>query len=485
VPWARAADLSAASGGLTTLDQTIVKGSKLADGTLGSYYRLTFGAGEPHLPRTDLHPASYAPIHCAMSFVHFTDSHLVDAQSPGRVEFLDRYSEQQCGTLPFDAAFRPHEALALQVQEAMIRAIRRIRVGPATGKPFKFVIATGDNTDNEQFKDQTFGNHDGLMQGNAPRNAALAAVATGPLKFDGPPPGLNLCDPFTGLGTTYLPTHLVTADADRRNIRRNEYIEQLFHTTGTPVGHGFTEANRTSPEEIVYYVQDQAVFRFISLDTVNPGGYSDGSIGQKQFDWLTARLIEVHSRYYDASGNEVTTGPPRHPQPEQPAAGPEPGRPRVERPATVDERSGRGAGPPLPERHRVGRRSHPRQRHHADAGPERADRGVLGHRDGGAHRLDLAELDRGDRASNGRRAVDHLLDGRSRLASGPGRAGGPRQAGLDQPRALRQRPAVRVRLQGSGAAVRPQRGAVPPSAGLGERARCAVGLTGSRRPGPR
>jgi len=193
VPWARAADLSAASGGLTTLDQTIVKGSKLADGTLGSYYRLTFGAGEPHLPRTDLHPASYAPIHCAMSFVHFTDSHLVDAQSPGRVEFLDRYSEQQCGTLPFDAAFRPHEALALQVQEAMIRAIRRIRVGPATGKPFKFVIATGDNTDNEQFKDQTFGNHDGLMQGNAPRNAALAAVATGPLKFDGPPPGLNLC----------------------------------------------------------------------------------------------------------------------------------------------------------------------------------------------------------------------------------------------------------------------------------------------------
>ena len=107
VPWARAADLSAASGGLTTLDQTIVKGSKLADGTLGSYYRLTFGAGEPHLPRTDLHPASYAPIHCAMSFVHFTDSHLVDAQSPGRVEFLDRYSELQCGTLPFDAAFRP------------------------------------------------------------------------------------------------------------------------------------------------------------------------------------------------------------------------------------------------------------------------------------------------------------------------------------------------------------------------------------------
>src|SRR5438105_1677633 len=38
---------------------------------------------------------------------------------------------------------------------------------------------------------QTFGNHDGLMQGNAPRSDAFNAITVGPLKFDGPPPGIN------------------------------------------------------------------------------------------------------------------------------------------------------------------------------------------------------------------------------------------------------------------------------------------------------
>ena len=33
----------------------------------------------------------------------------------------------------------------------------------------------------------------------------------------------------------------------------------------------------------------------------------DGSIGDKQFKWLSARLIEASSRYLDAKGNWVTT----------------------------------------------------------------------------------------------------------------------------------------------------------------------------------
>src|SRR5207237_10597878 len=44
------------------------------------------------------------------------------------------------------------------------------------------------------------------------------------------------------------------------------------------------------------------------LDTVNPGGYADGSVGQAQFDWLTQRLIEVHGQYYDQNGLLVQTG---------------------------------------------------------------------------------------------------------------------------------------------------------------------------------
>ncbi|MGZ6515756.1 MAG: hypothetical protein ACXVD8_12670, partial [Actinomycetota bacterium] len=48
-------------------------------------------------------------------------------------------------------------------------------------------------------------------------------------------------------------------------------------------------------------------FRMIALDTLNPGGYEGGSIGQKQLDWLIARLTEVHSRYLDANGDWVST----------------------------------------------------------------------------------------------------------------------------------------------------------------------------------
>lgn len=154
---------------------------------------------------------------------------------------------------------------------------------------------------------QTFGNHDGLMQGNAPRNEAFNAVAVGPLKFDGPPPGIDPCNPFPGLGKDWLPTRPVTADPLRRIVRRREYIEEHFRTTGTPAGHGFTQWNLT--DGTAYYVRDEVpILRFIGLDTVNPGGYADGSIGASQFAWLEQRLVEVHSAYFDSSGGVVTTG---------------------------------------------------------------------------------------------------------------------------------------------------------------------------------
>lgn len=133
---------------------------------------------------------------------------------------------------------------------------------------------------------QTFGNHDGLMQGNAPRNESFNAVAVGPLKFDGPPPGIDPCNPFPGLGSRWLPTRPVSPDPNRRIVRRGEYVEQHFHTTGTPAGHGFSARNRT--DGTARYVRDDLLFvRFISLDTGNPAGYADGSIGAAS--WPGAR----------------------------------------------------------------------------------------------------------------------------------------------------------------------------------------------------
>src|SRR5436190_1830458 len=150
MPLARAAALEG-SRSLTTLGQTIVRGQVLGAGTEGSYYRLVYGAGEPFMVRTDLGPPSTSPVGSATSFVHYTDIHLIDAQSPARVEFLDRYADQQCSQFPLNAAQRPQETLTLQVLELMNRRIRKIGAGPATGARFRFAICTGDNIDNEQF----------------------------------------------------------------------------------------------------------------------------------------------------------------------------------------------------------------------------------------------------------------------------------------------------------------------------------------------
>src|SRR5947207_3481889 len=143
IPWASAKGPSPRPG-LTTLDRTIVKGVQAGQGSLGNYYRLAYGPGEPWTVREDLWPRSSATPNPLASFVHLTDIHLVDAQAPARVEFLDRFADQVCESAPLNAAFRPHETLTLQVLESMVRAVRAVGRGPATGRPFQFAMSTGD-----------------------------------------------------------------------------------------------------------------------------------------------------------------------------------------------------------------------------------------------------------------------------------------------------------------------------------------------------
>ncbi len=382
---------------LTTLNGRIVKGLLAQEGQLGSYYLLTMGPSEPHLLRTELSSAGARhakPMEAKRSlvhFAHFTDIHIVDAQSPARVEFLDRFNDvgQGCEGMPFNSAYRPQEQLTLHILEAMIRRMRAIEVSPLTGEPIQSVVCTGDNIDNEQFNElrwfidtmdggtvsvnsgadgvyegvqsaewadveywhpdgdvddkykqlygfpnydglleaalkpfeaqgvgvpwyQTFGNHDGLLQGNAPRNPVFEAIAVGGTKARTLPPGVNPCDAFATMQnnpTAFLaaPAAQVTSDPDRKIVTRAEYIEEMFNTTASPSnhGHGFTQENRDNGTAY-WSSDDHPGFRFIGLDTVNPGGYNDGSIGAAQLTWMEDRLREVSKVYLDSTGEEVT-----------------------------------------------------------------------------------------------------------------------------------------------------------------------------------
>jgi metallophosphoesterase (TIGR03767 family) len=82
---------------------------------------------------------------------------------------------------------------------------------------------------------------------------------------------------------------LVTPDSNRRIVSRQDWIKEHFTTIGSPVGHGFSTQNVAS--DTAYYTFDPVPgVHCVVLDTVNGSGGANGSIDQKQFDWLDGNL---------------------------------------------------------------------------------------------------------------------------------------------------------------------------------------------------
>ncbi len=135
----------------TTLDSTVVPGPAV---NAQGYRRLVSGPGEPHQVREDLGVRARAGRRARrtglLAFAHLTDVHVVDVQSPARVEYLDRYDDGPGSALPFGAAYRPQELLTAQVADRVVQAVEQVGRGPASGRRLDFAVCTGDNTDNGQ-----------------------------------------------------------------------------------------------------------------------------------------------------------------------------------------------------------------------------------------------------------------------------------------------------------------------------------------------
>ncbi|WP_141582969.1 TIGR03767 family metallophosphoesterase [Actinomadura sp. WMMA1423] len=382
----------------TTIDRTYLLGAAGA----GGYRKVTTGPGEPHLLRRDLGGAASArravTRRGVLAFGHLTDVHVIDAQSPARVEFVDRLKDG-LSVLPVEGAYRPQEILSTQVAEAMVQAMNSVGRGPATGLGLAFTINTGDAADNVQYNEirwiidlldggrirpdsgdpnryegvmdwasydrsfwhpegappgaeadlpstrygfprvhglidaarrpfqatgldapwlAAFGNHDGLVQGNLPTNPLVTGLATGGIKIGAPADAgqaerlarmmsggdaaelVRLSREQGGAGGLFRP---VTPDANRRMLSRAEVVAEHFKTSASLRGHGFTPANLR--DRTAYYAFDKGVVRGLVLDTVNPNGYSEGSLDRKQFAWLEAQLKAGSSRYIAPDGSVV------------------------------------------------------------------------------------------------------------------------------------------------------------------------------------
>lgn len=127
----------------STLQQTLLRGSVVQ----GEYRRLATGPGEPYLPRLDLlrrtpDAGRVKDRRSLLYLAHLSDLHLIDAQSPCRMEPMIVQSEST-----WAGAFRPHEQLTVATVAAMVDGFHQARYSPLTRAPLGAAVVTGDSAD--------------------------------------------------------------------------------------------------------------------------------------------------------------------------------------------------------------------------------------------------------------------------------------------------------------------------------------------------
>jgi len=127
---------------VTTAKSRIIQG---AANELG-WRQLSRAPGEPHagnLPEGEV-------VACLW---HLSDLHLCDAESPARIEYLDRLADPDsplAAEIGEVGTYRPQEILTAQVAVSMVKTVNRITRGPVTQAHIDAVLITGDVTDNCQ-----------------------------------------------------------------------------------------------------------------------------------------------------------------------------------------------------------------------------------------------------------------------------------------------------------------------------------------------
>lgn len=148
---------------VSTVLETIVRGSRLQRGSVSDFFGLQYGPPEPLLVRRDLlsedgdgqaskDVTGLQRDHGGVSlfrFVHLTDVQFADVKSPTRFEFVNRFAGEEEFAL-FIPGHRPQELLVASALCAMTSSINALGPSDRTGRALDLVITTGDLIDNAQ-----------------------------------------------------------------------------------------------------------------------------------------------------------------------------------------------------------------------------------------------------------------------------------------------------------------------------------------------
>ena len=126
----------------TTLQQTIGMGSRVNE----KFRYLVAGPGEAYIARPDITGkapnAARTKNRRSLAYLgHFSDIHIIDAQTPGRLEPLIAVAET------FIDASRPQDTMTTNVLAQMVSSMRKAAYSPLTGAPMAAALNTGDSAD--------------------------------------------------------------------------------------------------------------------------------------------------------------------------------------------------------------------------------------------------------------------------------------------------------------------------------------------------